>query len=414
MATYQQPSLSEFISLGRAIGSGISARREQKERDEIRRKAEARQQELANATADRTVDDAGFSLANAQGGRERIFTGPQGQADMQEAMRDETMNALVTQGQPTESLSLSQARPRYRVSGGGQESFTTEKPNAMALNSLDAKLDRAANVMLKYDPNSAVTLSNTAAAQRKARRAESDDDIERNVFGAQTPQALADFVSKTLSDQMGTQVRAEYVASPDGKSWVLGINVNGQRQPIGQFSNDAAGLQKAQEAIFNRMGSPEARRALEKHKADIAAKGRTNTPNTVGEDRKTNTNAMNAAERLARDKRRTLDTLRKNQIWSLSANKEGTPENQQLQSLEAEIREAEDEALHYRNLLAGDGAYTPRERETSTQAPRGAATPPKPAATPSGGPAQPKSKAEYDALPKGARYIKNGVEYIKK
>lgn len=33
---------------------------------------------------------------------------------------------------------------------------------------------------------------------------------------------------------------------------------------------------------------------------------------------------------------------------------------------------------------------------------------------PAGAPAQPKSKAEYDALPKGARYIKNGVEYIKK
>ena len=30
-----------------------------------------------------------------------------------------------------------------------------------------------------------------------------------------------------------------------------------------------------------------------------------------------------------------------------------------------------------------------------------------------GAPAQPRNKQEYDALPKGAQYIKNGVTYVK-
>jgi len=36
-----------------------------------------------------------------------------------------------------------------------------------------------------------------------------------------------------------------------------------------------------------------------------------------------------------------------------------------------------------------------------------------PAAAPGAAPAQPKNKAEYDALPKGAKYLKNGITYTK-
>lgn len=43
----------------------------------------------------------------------------------------------------------------------------------------------------------------------------------------------------------------------------------------------------------------------------------------------------------------------------------------------------------------------------------GQQAPAAPAAAPGAAPAQPKNKAEYDALPKGAQYIKNGITYTK-
>lgn len=43
----------------------------------------------------------------------------------------------------------------------------------------------------------------------------------------------------------------------------------------------------------------------------------------------------------------------------------------------------------------------------------GPKAPAAPAAAPGAAPAQPKNKAEYDALPKGAQYVKNGATYVK-
>lgn len=420
---YQAPSLSEYVNLGRAMRSGMDRREDlaQRERENALRDAqEARNQEshaarmdelnadrrqrvaLANAAAPAQVD-TGTQITDTAGS-DAFTKDPDAAAAMQDM-------AAATGAQPT----LSQAT---RVN---KQVFTDPAKARKAeteYNSTDATTQRQVKALQSSDPAKALALSNAAATQKKNQRAESDTDIERSVFGAQDPQGLTDFMSKKLTEQMGTEIRAEYVPSPDGKSWVLGVNVGGQRQAIGQFTNDDAGFQKAKETVFNRMGSPEALRNLEKHKSEMADKeslrkyrgalgdaagkraGATGGGNLNREERIRYTTLFNEAGRRLGEAKKTLGTLQKSALFMAQARTAGSPQAQQLQELQDSIDGYEEERSLYQGKLAG------------SQTPAGGA---KPAASPAAdsGPAQPSSQAEYDALPKGARYLRDGKTYIK-
>lgn len=428
---YQAPSLSEYVNLGRAMRSGMDRREDlaQRERENALRDAqEARNQEthaarmeelnagrqqrvaLANAAAPAQVD-TGTQVTDTAGS-DAFTKDPDAAAAMQDM-------AAATGAQPT----LSQAT---RVN---KQVFTDPKKAARAeaeFNSTDATLRRQVKALQSTDPAKAITLSNAAADQRGRQRAESDVNMDRGIYGAQDPQGLTDFMSKTLTEHMGTEVTAEHVPSPDGKSWILGVNVGGQRQVIGQFTNDGDGFQKAKEAVFNRMASPEAQRGLEKFKADMAHKKATTSAVTTNseanltrakalatrtqsgsggnlnrEERIRYTTLFNEAGRRLGEAKKTLGTLQKSALFMAQARTEGSPQAQQLQELQDSIDGYEEERSLYQGKLAG------------SQTPAGGA---KPAASPAAdkGPAQPSSQAEYDALPKGARYLRaDGKEYIK-
>lgn len=423
---YQAPSLSEFISLGRAMRTGMDSRdeRARREREEQRQQElhDARMEDyktrregqvaLANAAAPATVD-SGFQVTDTAGSN--AFTKD---ADAAAAMQDMAGSTGAT---PTLA---SATRVNKEVFTDPERARKAERD----YNSVDATAQRQVQALQKRDPAGAIALANTVSTHQKQKRAEQDIDFERGIYGAQDQQSLVDFMTKTMTEQMGTDVKAEIAPSPDGTAWILGVNVGGQRRPIGQFSNDDDGLKKAKETVFNRMASPEAQRNLEKFKTDLEHKKATAaaaTRNADANERRANaaelraaaldgrseggsgnlnreeriryTTLFNDASRRLGEAKKALATLQKSALFMSQARTAGSPQAQQLQELQDSIRHHEEERSLYQGQLAG------------SQGGKGGAGP-KPA---DGQPAQPTTQAEYDALPKGARYLRDGQVYIK-
>lgn len=434
--SYQAPSLSEYVNLGRSMREGAEnrSRREeeiaQRKRDnELRDAQEARNQEihdvrmgelraqkegriaLADAAAPAQVD-AGYQVTDTAGSN--AFTkDPDAAAAMQDMAQ--------TQGNAPTLASATRVNKQVYTD-------PTKASKAEAdYNSTDATLGRQVKALQTSDPAKAITLANAGIDMKKKQSAQADTDTERGIYDTQDPQGLADLMSRTLTEKMGVDVQAEHVPSPDGKSWVLGINVGGQRHAIGQFSNDDAGLQKAKETVFNRMASPEAQRGLKKFNTELESKrasgeaALTNAKanqtragalqtralsggaagNPSREDRIRYTSLFNDAGRRLGEANRTLTTLQKNTLFMAQARNPDSDQARQLQDLRDSISKYEEERTQYQGLLAGSQAPKGKEAAPAT---------PKPAA---GQPAQPTSQAEYDALPKGARYMRDGLPFIK-
>lgn len=419
--SYQAPSLSEYVNLGQSMRRGADSRRDQErqklldtQNDELHR---ARMDEINAGRAQR------ISLADAAAPAQ-VDTGTQitDTAGSDAFTKDPDAAAMMG-----DMAAAKGAQPALASATRVNKQVFTDPAKAGKAadeyNSADATTQRQVKALQASDPAKALTLSNAAVTERKNRRVESEGNIERSVFGAQDPQSLTDFMSKTLTEQMGTEVRAEYVPSPDGKSWVLGINVGGQRRPIGQFSNDDDGFQKAKESVFNRMGSPEALRNLEKHKSEMADKeslrkyrgalggaaatraGASGGGNLNREERIRYTTLFNEAGRRLGEAKKTLGTLQKSALFMTQARTEGSPQAQQLQELQDSIDAYEEERTLYQGKLAG--SQTPAGKGSG-----GEPAAQKPAAG-GGQPAQPKSQADYDALPKGASYLRDGKVFIK-
>lgn len=421
---YQAPSLSEFISLGRAMRTGMDSRdeRARREREEQRQQElhDARMNEykskrdgqiaLANAAAPATVD-SGFQVTDTAGSN--AFTKD---ADAAAAMQDMAGSTGAT---PTLA---SATRVNKDVFTDPERAKKAERD----YNSVDATAQRQVRAMQARDPAGALTLANTISTHQKQKRAEQDVDFERGIYGAQDQQSLADFMTKTMTEQMGTDVKAEIAPSPDGSSWILGVNVGGQRHPIGQFSNDDDGLKKAKETVYNRMASPEAQRNLEKFKADINHKKM--TAEAAAKNADANQRRAAAAEKAAGNGGaaggRIQKTFVDNEGYMVGVFRDGTSrrlEDDDGNPIRADSAEKRvdvltkylmDNSREHRRKPYAEVRKSAEEILRGSQAPGGAAGA-SPSQGASGGVAQPNSQAEYDALPKGARYMRDGQIYIK-
>jgi hypothetical protein len=116
------------------------------------------------------------------------------------------------------------------------------------------------------------------------------------------------------------------------------------------------------------------------------------------EERMRFTTLFTDAGRRMQDVSKAINTLQGDRQFMRNANKEGTPEAQQLAQLRAEKKQHEDERTLYQGLLAGDkGAKQPSLADADPK-PGGKAAPK------AGEMPAPQTKADYDKLPPGTRY----------
>lgn len=439
-----------LLSLAAGFGGGYLQGKQRNRNNEREDRIDAQNTELHNARMDEI--NAGrqqrISLADAvaprtadtgtvvDGGQTTEFYKDPAQVtpELQQDRQIEAEMRAEQAGQPAPTLA--QAKPGFGVKAGSKSQIRTDKPDLAAENSPDAKLKRQIEVIQTTDPAKAITLANAALDQKQKIQAEADKSMYRRINGFQTPQEMADFMTEYPHDGMGGKFKSKAVPSADGKTWsFIGIDKDGNEVKIpGEYTNDDDGMVRAREALASRFGDPNRRLEFYKwdqemgrkkgaaaetarhnsvmesaatKRADAAMKaaGASGGGNLNREERIRYTTLFNDAGRRLGESKKTLATLQKSALFMTQARTEGSPQAQQMQELQDSIKGYEEERALYQGLLAG------------SQAPQGkggggAPAAPKPAAD-GGQPAQPTTQADYDALPKGARYMRDGKVYIK-
>jgi hypothetical protein len=132
------------------------------------------------------------------------------------------------------------------------------------------------------------------------------------------------------------------------------------------------------------------------------------------EERLRYTSLFSEAGRRMQDAQKALTKLNSDIMYSTA--KPGSTQAQEMQDLRDSIKSYKEERDTYGSLLAGSqtapdvAATSPAKPSLANAKPAAAPSKPgKAAATPP----VPTSQAEYDALPKGAKYIRNGEPYVK-
>jgi hypothetical protein len=268
---------------------------------------------------------------------------------------------------------------------------------------------------------------------------------------------LAEFVTRSGGDGLAPH-RLKAVPSEDGKQVTYHkVNEDGSTTPTRlTFSNDQDGVIRAA-YMLDRGVTPEQRYsnmvAEDKQRAAGAAKERelelrerelqeVKIPNAETRARLAEVQAALAelrgqragaggADKVSREERlrytalfedegrrlseaqRSLNTLRRDPLWSTMANRPGTPQAQEMADLQSQIaRHTEGRSL-YQSLLAGQGGKAPALGDAGPGKGKPAAAPaPAPAANKP--PVKVATKAERDKLEKGTRYVgPDGQTYVK-
>ena len=414
------------------------------ERDRLAREKQARVS-LADAVAPRTAIEG--TAVDTPAGMTLYKDPEQAQAAQQEAQIEQEMRDGPT---------LAQARPAYGVTGtslGNQ--ITTQRPDVAALNSPDARMSRVVDATMATDPAKAISLQSAALGiknteeqmedRRRTRAAAVKREGLEGTFRAlrtRDPQAVFDAFNaqgdaklvappelvgtkkfKTPWGEVDDDVWSAKVVGPDGKE----RSVQMSTMQVGQQLASVSDLLK-QEGEAGKIGLQH-RNDLDKDKVklgnDITLEGvrTSNTMKEIGarggqeratldhrratgadksplgrEERLRYTTLFQDAGRRMAEAQKALSTLQKNPLYSIA--KPGTAQHTELQGLRDTIRQYGDERSMYQSLLA--------ESQTAPASKGGGG------AQKDGKPATVSSKAERDALPKGARYIgPDGQTYIK-
>ena len=144
----------------------------------------------------------------------------------------------------------------------------------------------------------------------------------------------------------------------------------------------------------------EARIALSEARATAAeAKSARGGDGVSREERLRWTTLHSEAGRRMSEANKAFNTLSSDAVFMAKARKPGTPEAQQLASLQSDIEAYKDDRATYGGLLAGSQGKEAKEARAAAKTPAAGKAEPK-----AGGVATPTSKADYDALPPGAKY----------
>jgi hypothetical protein len=343
--------------------------------------------------------------------------------------------------------------PALTVGGQLQPDRATADAAAASQNSPEARDARIADALrTRGKPTEAMTYTETA--QKHA-----DSLWNRQVRDAMTRghQGIAEFLTNSQADRLKGR-KFEAVPSEDGKTVTYAeVGPDGTRTPT-QYTlpNDQNGVIQAgyqlsradpetrykhmieldkqgqtnklkeselalRERLLNEVRIPLATAQAEAAttRAD-AAKLRAERPGGGGaeakvdsEDRKRWTSLHDSAERTIKNLAADLRAKQANTLWSINSKKPGTPEATELQDLQAEISRQRSNSDLYAGLLGGK-----KLKDAQADQPEPAAARPAPGAKPAAGAAPqpagknatasgvpaPKTKAEYAALPPGARY----------
>lgn len=349
------------------------------------------------------TDDAGSSA----------FTKDQGAAEVMQDM-------VATRGAQPTLADATRVNQQVFTDPGKAQQATAE------YNSPAATAGRQTRVLQARDPAKAITLTNAALENKQLEQKQADEAMYRRISGFQTPQEIADFMTGYPNDGQGGKLKTTVVQSPDGKTWgFVKETPDGKQVRIpGDYTNDGDGMMKARQTIAGLFGDPKHRLEFYKWDQEQAEKKRHNTAmekssqtraDRVGtggagssgglsrEERIKYTTLFTDAGRRLAEANKTLGTLQKNVLFMSRARDPDSEEATQLQNLRNSLAGYEEERTHYQGLLA----------DTQT----GPGSSPRPPAKKTAGstdqPAQPTNQAEYDALPKGARYMRDGQVYIK-
>jgi hypothetical protein len=403
------------------------------ERDRIQREKQDRVA-LADAVAPRTAIEG--TAVDTPAGLTLYKDPAQAQAAAGEAQIEAEMRGVP---------SLAAARPAYGVTGtsvGNQ--ITTEKPDVAALNSTDARMGRVVDTTMATDPAKALTLQNAALSGKRSqmeideiirgrRKAIETEGLIKTAQASRTgdPNAViqafnangewkVDGELKVTPEkrkapwggEVETFTYTGTIKGPDGKIKPVRLNsleAMVQLVPFQDMFKMEAELGKGAVQHNNNISLENVRHGNDmkeigarggQDRATLDHRKATGTDKTpIGrEERLRYTTLFQDAGRRMAEAQKALSTLQKNPVYSIA--KPGSAQHTELQGLRDTIRQYGDERSMYQSLLA-ESQTAPAGRGGS-----GAQKDGKPKAV--------SSKAERDALPKGARYIgPDGQTYIK-
>lgn len=420
--------------LGRAIAGLGAVAGGYMQGEQMYRRGQREEEEAAARKADRDWQ---------QQERDRVR---QDQLTLRDAGRTAVVEPNITNdddGNPTSA-------PALRMVGPGPVRNFDDRAQAdaaaLTLNDAGARRTRQAAALDAIgQPDKAIALESAAMTQGAAKRKEADDIWRQKVGTAMQGghEGLAQLATQTEAGPLaGKKVKA--VPSEDGKTVTYNtVAEDGTLTPTSlTFPNDQNGviqagylmdraitpehrmasLQKDRE-LARKEGDSEARHEYQKGLIDnkikqleltgqiaeakalaAAAKAQAGGGSVGREERIRYTSLFTDAGRRLGEAQKAMTTLTKDPDFNMRMKKRPDgPEAQQLSSLQADIQQYRDDRTLYQGLLAGSQSQAPSLAGAKPSAP-----------APKGGLAQPTSKAEYDKLPKGTRYIHpDGTERVK-
>lgn len=167
-----------------------------------------------------------------------------------DVLNDDDGNAMPAVGQ-------------FRTGGQRFETRDAAQSAADAANTPEARSKRVIAAMEGTGNVLGATQLRGAQAQvTEAEQKVADRALQRSISSLQTPEAIADFITRSPADGMDGKLKVQAVKSPDGKTFqFVSIGEDGTQKPAGPvFANDAMGLEKARQTLAG-YTTPETRMA---------------------------------------------------------------------------------------------------------------------------------------------------------
>lgn len=420
---------------------------------------------LANAAAPATVNDQGATLSLADG-TSKAYGMPEAASIAGSDFRQlraadaQTGNATLA----TDPAGAPVA-PQQAITLAGKAYPTREAADAAATayNAPEATIERVAHAQMATDPAKAISLQNAAATQKHnaikfsaeqtalAKKLKDEGVLEGlQALRRGDGKAMVEAFNKSGAYKIdgepsitpeerelpGVGKIPSYTATfkmlgPDGKPRDMRINSHDlsmqlmpyekalelQRKGVdseAKHANQAAMLDVKRSQVEMAGQVAEARiAALNATAAARNTKGKAD--GTSREERLRYTTLYTEAGRRMNDTQKAISTLQRDRSFMRKATTPGTPEAEELAAAKANLASLSEERKLYQGLLAGEAGGSSASL-ADAEKPGKAGGKPAPAAKPAATTEPPKitSKAERDALAKGAKYrAPDGQVYIK-
>lgn len=229
--------LAAFVAgLGTGYFEGEDRRRQRERQDEQDKQNkelhDARMVELKDAAESRAqakADNLAVRSAAAEVGVETP----------NDVLKDDDGNVMPAVG------AFRAGTQRYDTQAAAQTAADAANKPDTRIKRVIAAMEGTGNVL------GATQLRGAQAQVSEAEQKNADRALQRSISALQTPEAIADFITRSPADGMDGKLKVQAVKSPDGKTFqFMAIGEDGKQTPAGPvFNNDAMGLEKARQTL---------------------------------------------------------------------------------------------------------------------------------------------------------------------